>query len=162
MNLTIRWIDKMNKIVGILLGLMLAIMSALVIIQILFRFVIKTPLHWSEELARYLMIYIVFLGVSLVLRKQRMISIEFVSEAISVSKRRILKIIVLIIVIVFSLILLVQGINILERVNGQTSAGLGIRMSIPYAAIPIGAALLVMNAVANILEFFMKKEEGQI
>lgn len=162
MNLLIKWIDKVNKIVGVLLGIMLAIMSTLVIVQVVFRFVIKAPLHWSEELARYLMIYIVFLGVSLVLRNQRMIAIEFVAESIGESKKRILKMITMVIVIVFSLMLLVQGINILERVSNQTSAGLGIQMSIPYAAIPIGAGLMAMNAVAVILELLMKKEEDNL
>lgn len=160
MNIIIRCIDFVNKIVGVLVGLMLAFMSLLVIAQVFFRFVIKTPLHWSEELSRYLMIYVVFLGAALVLRKQRMIAIEFVSETISESMRKVLKTVILLIVIGFSLILLVQGIDILDRVSGQTSAGLGVKMSYSYAAIPMGAALLIMNAVATILEFFVKKEEG--
>lgn len=160
MNIAIKCIDYVNKIVGILVGLMLAFMSLLVIVQVVFRFVIKTPLHWSEELSRYLMIYIVFMGVALVLRKQRMIAIEFISETINETMRKALKTIVMLIVISFSLILLVQGIGILDRVSGQTSAGLGIKMSYSYAAIPMGAALLIMNAVAVIMESFMKKEEG--
>lgn len=161
MQLTIKWVDKLNKLVGVIVGVMLAIMAILIIVQIFFRFVISYPLHWSEELSRYLMIYSIFFGVPLVLRQQKLIAIEFISELLNESKRRILKMILMLISIVFFAILFIQGLEILQTVKMQTSAGLRIPMSIPYAAIPIGAVLMIINAIAVIFELMMgkKKEE---
>ncbi|UVI30707.1 TRAP transporter small permease [Paenibacillus spongiae] len=152
MQPVMKCIDFMNKVVGIIVGLMLAAMSIIIIAQIICRFVIDYPLTWSEEAARYLMVYTVFLGASLALRNHRMIAIEVVMEKVKPSVRKVLKIAVMLISIVFFIILLVQGIDMLEVVGRQMSAGLGISMDIPYMAIPIGALLMIINAIAVIIE----------
>ena len=166
MNYVIKTIDHMKKAVGIILALMLAIMSVLIIVQVFTRFVIDYPLHWTEELARYLMIYSVFLGAALALRKSRLISIEVIAQSVNKSKQRILRIIVMLFSIVFLIILLVQGIQILGVVKLQSSAGLGISMAVPYASIPIGAALMIINAIAVIFETLkgepIKESGGEI
>lgn len=166
MNQVIKTIDNMNKAVGIVLAIMLAIMSVLIIIQVFTRFVIDYPLHWTEELARYLMIYSVFLGAALALRQSRLISIEVLAQSLNESKQRILRVIVMLLSIVFLMILLVQGIEIIGVVKSQSSAGLGISMAVPYASIPIGAALMTINAIAVILETIkqqpIKESVGEI
>lgn len=166
MNQVIKTIDHMNKAVGIVLAIMLAIMSVLIIVQVFTRFVIDYPLHWTEELARYLMIYSVFLGAALALRKSRLIAIEALSQSVNESKQRIIRFIVMVLSIVFLTILLVQGIEILDVVKLQSSAGLGISMAIPYASIPIGAALMIINAIAVIFETIkgepIKESGGEI
>ena len=143
---------------------MLGTMSVLILTQVFTRFVISYPLHWTEELARYLMIYSVFFGAALALRKNRLIAIELFYQSISPAKGRILRILIMLISIVFFAILFVQGIAILETVKFQTSAGLGISMAIPYAAIPIGAVLMAINAVAVILETIIlrNKRESEV
>ncbi len=158
MRQVIKVIDYMNKIVGIILALMLAVMSILIIVQIFTRFVINYPLHWTEELARYLMIYSVFFGAALALRNNRLIAIEALAQAMSESKQRILRIFIMAVSIIFFVILLVQGLEIIGVVKAQHSAGLGISMSIPYAAIPIGAGLMIVNAFAVILESIKKPQ----
>lgn len=152
MQRLIKAIDYMNKVVGIILALMLAVMSILIIIQIFTRFVINYPLHWTEESARYLMIYSVFFGAALALRNNRLIAIEVLAQSMSESKQRTLRIIVMVVSIIFFVLLLIQGLEIIEVVSAQQSAGLGIPMSVPYAAIPIGAGLMIINAIAVILE----------
>ncbi|WP_191567222.1 TRAP transporter small permease [Metabacillus idriensis] len=153
MQLVLKWIDRLNKVVGIIVGLMLAVMSILIIIQVFCRFLIDYSLPWTEEAARYLMIYTVFLGSSLALRNHKMIAIEIVSESLKPKARKALRILVMLISIVFFVILLIQGMDMLEIVKRQASAGLGISMDIPYLAIPIGAFLMIINSVAVIIEF---------
>lgn len=152
MRQVIKIIDYLNKAVGIILALMLAIMSILIVVQIFTRFVVDYPLHWTEELARYLMIYSVFFGAALALRSNKLIAIEALTESLNEFKQGILRIIIMLCSIVFFVILFVQGIEIIGVIKGQSSAGLGISMSVPYASIPIGALLMIINAFAVILE----------
>ncbi|CAH1217345.1 Sialic acid TRAP transporter permease protein SiaT [Paenibacillus plantiphilus] len=152
MQLAMKCIDVLNKIVGIIVGIMLAAMSVIIIAQILCRFVFEIPLTWSEEAARYLMVYTVFLGASLALRHHKMIAIEVLPDLLKPSLRRMLKIAIMLISIVFFIILLVQGIDMLEIVQRQVSAAIGITMDIPYFAIPLGALLMIINAIAVIIE----------
>jgi len=56
------WLDKFElTAITILLGTMIVV----VFMQIIFRFIVKGSLPWSEELARYLMVWAVFIGASI-------------------------------------------------------------------------------------------------
>ena len=142
MQQVVKAIDTINKVVGILLALMLGVMSILIILQVISRFVINLPLTWSEELSRYLMIYIVFLGASLAMRHNKLISIELLPETLTGNKRKLVIILVMIISIIFFAILFLQGIDMLPLVQMQSSPGLQLSMAIPYASIPIGSFCL--------------------
>ena len=159
MQQVVKMIDGLNKVVGIFLALMLGTMSILIIAQVLCRFVIHYPLTWSEELSRYLMAYIVFIGASLAMRHNKLISIELLPELLKGTKRKVLTIIVLAISIVFFAILFKQGIDMVSRVKMQLSPALGLSMAIPYASIPIGAVLLALNSVAAMIDEFTSKKE---
>lgn len=159
MQIAMKCIDVLNKIVGYIVGIMLAAMSIIIIAQILCRFVFEFPLTWSEEAARFLMVYTVFLGASLALRHHRMIAIEILPEYLKPKARKMLKIAIMLISIVFFIILLVQGIDMLEIVQRQASAALGISMDIPYMAIPLGALLMIINAIAVIVELVTNQHD---
>lgn len=161
MRTTMKCIDWLNKAVGVIVGLMLGVMSIFIIAQIVSRFVINMPLHWTEEAARYLMVYIVFLGAALAVRHNRMIAIEIIMENVKPKVRRVLKITTMVITIIFSVILLVEGMDILDIVHRQLSAGLGITMDIPYMAIPIGALLIIINSIAVIIELLTTDHEPE-
>ncbi|MBP1932468.1 TRAP transporter small permease [Ammoniphilus resinae] len=155
----LRIIDFFNKCLMILLGVVLGVMSIVIIIQVLSRYIFGFPLPWSEELARYLMSYSIFVGAALALRNQQLIAVEFISERLSFNPRRILKIVINIIGIFLFAILFIQGFEMMDKVSSQLSAAMQISMSIPYASIPIGAILLTINAIAVIIELVLAKEE---
>jgi len=153
-------VDAINRVVGLILACMLGIMSVLILLQVFCRFVIDYPLTWSEEVSRYLMVYIVFLGASLAMRHNQLISIEVLPELLTGTKRKILISLVMILSLIFLVILFMQGINMLNVVQAQSSPALGLSMAIPYAALPIGAILLALNAVAVICDQWSSRPEG--
>ncbi|WP_274648681.1 TRAP transporter small permease [Paenibacillus humicola] len=153
MKAFMKGVDIMNKVVGIVVGSMLAVMSVIIVVQVFCRFVIDYPLTWSEEAARYLMVYTVFLGASLALRNHKMIAIEIVIESVKPKVRKVLRIVVMLVSLVFLFMLLFKGMDMVGIVGKQSSAGIGVSMDIPYMAIPIGAALMIINAIAVIIEF---------
>lgn len=152
MQRALKFVDSVNKLVGYALALMMGVMAVLVIIQVLNRSFLNLPLHWIEELTRFLMIYVVFLGSSLAVRQKKMISIEVLPQMLAKNKRWVVLAAVLVLSIGFYLIMLVLGIQMLDRVQAQTAPGTGMSMAIPYAAIPIGGFLLALNAFAAIVE----------
>lgn len=156
MRLTLKWIDFVNKGITMALGLLLAVMSITIFFQVFSRFFLGIPIPWVEELSRYLMIYMVFLGASIALRYQKLIAVEVFSEALSEKYRLILKTLVMIISIVFFVLLFLKGIEMMGHARVQVSPALNIPMSVPYAAIPLGALFLTMNAVAATLDMFLK------
>lgn len=150
MNAIIKGVDGVNKIVKIALAISLIVMTITMVMQVFSRFVFNLPLHWSEEVTRYLGIYAVFFGAALAVRYNNLIAVEIVPDLMKPKGRTILKVIGLVICIVFFGILLVQGWNLVNHVSAQKSPALQISMSIPYFSIPLGAFLLIINAIAAI------------
>lgn len=147
----LRYIDGINKVVKILLAISIISMTIIMILQVFSRFIFNLPLNWSEEATRYLGIYAVFFGAALALRYNELISVEAVPDLLPDKGRKYLKIVVLLISIVFFVIVLVQGFSLVSNVSMQKSPALRISMSIPYFSIPLGAILLVLNAIAAII-----------
>jgi TRAP-type transport system small permease protein len=150
----VKLMDRVNKAVLVLIGILTGVMAAVIITQVFSRFVLSTSLSWSEELARYLSIYTVFLGAAVALRNQGLISVEVLHEFIPAGFTKWLKIIVNIICIIFCVILLVEGIEMMNKVQIQNSPAMQISMSIPYASIPIGSLLMALNGLVVIIELF--------
>jgi len=161
MKRVIHAVDSLNKAIMFLLAVMIGLMCVCILLQISSRYVLHMSLSWTEELSRYLMIYSAFFGAAIALRSKSLIAVEFFAERLSESRRRILKSVILILSIAFFAVVLVQGLQLVDKVSSQESASLQISMAIPYASIPIGCFLLILNAVSTILEMFVDKE-GEI
>ncbi|KAB7707169.1 TRAP transporter small permease subunit [Bacillus aerolatus] len=157
MSSIIQMVDNINKGIRVFIALSLGIMSIVIIAQVISRYFFGAAFTWAEEVSRYLMVYSVFLGAALALRTHSLIAVEVIAEKISFHAKRTLKIIVYLLAIIFFSVLLIKGINILGNVQMQRTPALQISMSIPYLAIPVGAAALILNSVAVILELIINK-----
>ncbi len=156
----IRLIDSINKIVLSCIGLLLGIMSAVICAQVFFRYVLNASLSWSEELARYLSIWVIFLGVAIAFRRKAMIAIESILQLVPRKIAFLLRIIALLLSLFFSMYLIVYGFNILETVSNQKSTALGIPMWLPYLSIPFGAIFMMLNITAVLIEtVFVERRE---
>lgn len=134
-------LDKFEETaITILLGTMIAV----VFLQIIFRFIIKGSLPWSEELARYLMVWAVFIGASIGAKEGAHIGVEaFISMLPPKLKRFSIflaggfSILFCIIVAVLSFIV----VNFL-MISGQRSPAMEIPIFWAYLAISVGSVLM--------------------
>lgn len=161
MEKVIKIIDSMNKGIKVVLAASLGVMSVVIVAQVILRYFFHHTFTWAEELSRYLMVLSVFLGAALAIRTQSLIAVEVVAENISERKRKVLKLFVYTLCIVFFIILLVVSIDIVGAVSKQLSPALQVKMSIPYLAIPIGTIALILNSIAVILELIMNKKSEE-
>lgn len=158
LNAILKVIDFINKWVLFILAILFGVMAAIIIFQVFSRFFLGLPLAWSEEIARLIMAYTVFLGAGIALGKGRLIAVEFLLEKLSDSKRNVLIIIIQIIAIFFFILLFIQGMKMIDQVHSQLSSAMRIPMSLFYASIPIGSILLMINSIGVMLEIFSRKE----
>jgi TRAP-type transport system small permease protein len=154
----IRVIDYVNKWILIIVGIMISTMAVVIIFQVFSRFILDTSVHWSEELARLLMAYSIFLGVALALRHQKLIVVDYLVEKLPAKSKRIVKICTYSLTIIFFILLFVNGIEMLDKVQEQQSASLKISMSYFYSCIPVGSALSIMNAFVVVVELIQGKD----
>ncbi len=160
MDTIIKIIDKVNKALGLVLALLLMVMSVVVFYQVFSRFVLGESLRWSEELARYIMIWSVFIGAALALRKMELISVDAIKELMSEKIKKILVIFVYLLSLVFLAVLVIYGIEMAGNVVNQTSPAMRISMAWAYSAIPVGSFFMILNIIAVVLENILSLREG--
>ncbi len=126
-------------------------MTIIILIQIFFRFVIYRPVPWSEEAARYLMIWLGMMGSVVALRKGRHIGVTALVDALPVRISGVLAYVVRLSMIGFFGIIGWEGFQLAVFNYPQLSAALEITMMIPYLAIPAGATMMIVDLVAELL-----------
>jgi TRAP-type C4-dicarboxylate transport system permease small subunit len=137
-----------------------AVMSVIVMLQIIFRFVIYIPLPWSEELARYLMIWTGMVGSFVALREGRHIGVTLVVDRLPPRVAAGVAVFVQVLTILFLVILAKQGLALALINLNQLSPAMRIPMFFPYLAVPVGAALMIIELAAGVLQDIAPAERG--
>jgi TRAP-type C4-dicarboxylate transport system permease small subunit len=110
--------------------------------QVVSRYVLNSSLPWTEEAARYLMIWGVLLGANLAFRKGYLISINIFSDRLATGVQRVLRVIRKLLSLVFTGILAYYGVHLCIMGARIESPAMGIPYSWIFLAVPVGAALL--------------------
>ena len=148
----VKLMEKINKVtLWAVAGLLMAIFG-LTFIQVFFRFIIHSSLSWSEEAARYVTIWMVFLAVALCIRRQSLIAVLFLVESVSERANVVLRVMVLLITAAFSIYLIVYGTDLAMGSEEEISIAMGMPMWMAYAAIPVGGSLSLLNALVVLIE----------
>src|SRR5215217_5315414 len=66
----------LNRLAELLLASLVALTIAVTFLQVLFRYVLGSSLTWSEELSRYVFVWIIFIGVSVATRRGEHILVD--------------------------------------------------------------------------------------
>lgn len=144
----INWI--VVKIIIFLAG----IMTITVIGGVFFRYVLRNPLGWTEALARYLMIWVSLLAVSVGIRKKEHVRLEFIIRALPSKVAKMLNILSNILILLFLYELTKYGIDMAVSGLKQKSLALGITMFWPLASVPISAGLALLQQIFEIILSF--------
>lgn len=139
---------------NVILSLLMAGMVVVIAAQVWYRFVINDPLDWSEEAGRYMFVWISFLGAAAGVRYRVHLGIDLLEKMVPPTAYRYLILLMNLLIGIFLVVVIYQGIQIIKVVRFQTSASMGISMTWPYLAVPVGAALMLINALRVTWEVF--------
>lgn len=153
-------LDGLNLLTEYVVSLLLVIMVVVVFLQVIFRFVLRASLPWSEELSRYVMVWIAFLGAAIGIRRKSHIGVEALVMLFPKEWQRRAEFLVSILSAVFFAFLVQYGKLILKTVRFQRSPAMELSMAIPYGAILVGGALMFLYSLYNAFEIVMRREEG--
>ena len=124
----------------------------IVFIQVVFRYVIQASLPWTEEMARYLFVWLIFVTTSLCVRKQVHLGIDFLTVRFPDWVQRHLYILSLILSLIFSIFVVMEGYDLLSRSGNQISPMLHIPMSFVYVVIPLSYATICLLLLVQIVQ----------
>lgn len=125
-------------------------MTAVVLLGVLFRYVLKAPLPWSEELARYLMIWGASLGASIAYREGTHIAVTVLVDKAPGPMGKALTRLAQILIVGFMAIITLHGFLLVSKLSGQTSPAMEVPMAWPYLAIPVGCLFILFEALVMV------------
>jgi len=143
-----RFDDLLAKAEAAVLISLVAAMTLIVFLQVVYRYILIQPLYWSEELARYLFVWVSILGAALGLQKRGHFGLDFFYRMLPDQKRRFLQFLIHLLVGCVILVILVQGVKLVQATVLQKSPAMEISMGWAYACLPVGAGLMVIHLVA--------------
>lgn len=134
-----------ERVVQVTLVGMVAIMTIIIIVQVFMRYLFLYSLSWSEEVARYLMIWVAFLGASLALKYGFHIGIEFVITRIPEKTRTLINLLAKLSILVFLIFFTIGGFQVSWAVRDQDSPALLFSMGYAYLSAPVGGVFMIIH-----------------
>lgn len=142
-----KFVSIINTITRLFLIAIMGVMIVAVFLQVLFRFFLDQPLAWTEELARYLLVWMTFLGSAYAMSVKAHIGTEYIQKFLSPTINKIVLSLAALLSILFFLVMIHQGYLLAMRSMTQTSPGLLLPMGYVYMVIPISGVLLIINVL---------------
>jgi C4-dicarboxylate transporter DctQ subunit len=135
----------LNKIIEVTSVVILVLVSLVVFYSVLLRYVFKSPLAWSEEVARYMFIWMVFLGFSIAEKSGDHFRIEVFIEMVTPKVRLIIEIFLNILIFYALFVLFQEGMNYYQQGKSGLSTILEMPLNYIYIALPISMVLTFLN-----------------
>ena len=132
-------LKKLDIVFHWLTAASIAVMTLLIFIQVLLRYVFNSPLAWSEEIARYLFIWMTFLAGYIGARKGKHIGVEALQNALPPFFGKVLKCLANLISAAFFGAIIYYIAFSWQKFSIQTSPATGLPISIVYLGMVIGS-----------------------
>jgi len=155
-----------DKLEEFFLIAVMVLATGLVAAQVITR-QLGIPLPWSEELARFCFLWLIWVGAAYAVKVKQHIVIDIVTSRLPRIGQNILSIITTVIMFLFLIFMVVESSVVLEGVirNKSFGAGTHLPMSVPYASVTVGVSLMLFRLVQNVIldirdgQYKMKKKE---
>ena len=135
------------RVNAFLIGLMMIVMFFLVFTNVVTRYCFGFSIATAEEISTFLMIWVTYLGAGLALREGRHASIELFQDLPGDRAKKLIRILLGILLIIFFAVLCWYGARFVHFSWGIETIATQIPKGIPYLCIPIGAALFIVHLI---------------
>ena len=143
-----RWLGLLTEFVA---GTILAIMTVLVFLTVIYRYFLLAPISWGEEMARFLFIALSLFGAAIAMKERAHFRITILADRFPPAVRTGLEFRVALATSLVPRVVLAKGWGLALLNRNQESPALGVPMSVPYPAVPLGALLMLFFAWTSLL-----------
>ena len=137
------------------------VMVCVTLAQVVFRYVIAAPLPWSEELARYCFVWIVFLGGAVGLSRGIHLGVDLLVNKLPKRMRGGMAALTNFLIAGFAIVVIYASFPVINMNMLQRSPPLGVQMSYIYIAIPISMALIFFICAERIVLYLLGRSEQE-
>ncbi len=163
----LQFMSFIDKISGYIVAFMMAAMVVLISYQVFTRYTgFLASSAWTEEIARFLMIWAVMLAAAMCIRTHELLAIDLIPSLIGPKAQKILKLMTYVCNMVVYAIIIYYGFPLCAKVINQIAPGSKMSMVWPYLALPLCGVYMVFNTIAVTIENFIEeptpKEEEEM
>lgn len=155
--------NRVNKILEWFLIIIFALLVLDVLFQVFSRYILGTSFTWTEEFARFSLIWMTILGAAYLNAKREHLSMDFLYEKLSAVNKIKASILIEILIFLFALIVMViGGLNLVYTTLHleQLSGTLRIPLGYVYAIMPISGFLIMCFSIYHISSLFFNKNNS--
>lgn len=159
-----RFVGLVARLTRVVLLLLVAVLFAIVIFTVGSRYLFNFVLSWSEEVPRYLLVWISLLGASLAVHHQEHIGFDYIYARLPERVRVPLRVVLNLGVAVMGLIMLRYGITFVHDFGADTMESLPYTNIWYYISMPISGALIalfVVNQELRVLDAALRHRRMQ-
>lgn len=133
----------------LLLCVLLVAIVTVTFIQVLFRYVFQLSLAWTEELARFIFMWLASLGAAYAFKTRSHFALRFIADKFSDTGQKILAALVTLLMSGFLLVFIWKAIEYVQSVSGQIGPSTSLPMAVPYFSAVVGGVLMLYYVIRN-------------
>ncbi len=137
----------MDNLIEAVSAAMVVALAVIVFVQVFNRFVLKTPLAWSEDLAMLLFQWVVFVGAALGVKRMRHFGIELVVRQFPERIRHWVELLTPIVMAIVALVMIIQGWTILGFNRNRIYATMDLSYTWAFLPIPLSGVLILVYLI---------------
>lgn len=141
-------------------GCLFLVLLAVLLAQVFVRYVLHVSMFWSEEFVRFALVWLVMLSAALAIDQRLHIRVDVLDRYLSERWNERVRLLVDVGVAVFLVLLLVYGMEFVERGGRALSPALGLARRWVYLAIPVGSALMLLFLALHHLDRLVSGRPG--
>ena len=146
-NFVARTSDVVEKITAVPLMIIGASMVLVVLVGTFWRYVLNDPILWTEEAARYLMIWMALAGASISMKRREHVGIRLIIRLFPFWFQKLIQLISSALMAYFLYVLIREGWILAWGARFQVSPALGFAMFWPLLSVPVSGALILVQLV---------------
>jgi TRAP-type C4-dicarboxylate transport system permease small subunit len=148
-----------NKVFEIFLVAIVALQAILLMVGVVFRYAFDSPIVWGDEIVRYSLIWMTFVGAAMATKENQHISVDVIDQVLPKHGQRILNWLVDAVVIAFMVFFIYYGIRMTDFQRGMFGETLSwFSYAYVYVSIPIGALFTIVYTVTK----YVIREDGDL
>ena len=149
-----------SNVLEISAGLMLVAICLIVLGGVFFRYFLHIGLGWTEEAARYLQVWMTFFGATIAVKRWAHFQLTIVNQWIPDWARRYTRIFAIVVVILLSVVMVKNGIDITRVSWDQSSPIMDWNIGYLYLVVPVSGVLMILFSVRHLVDAVRGRTSG--
>jgi len=149
LNIFDRFLNFISAVVRYVILVMTSCIFIIVLFTVFSRYLFNYVASWSEEVPRYLLVWIGFLGAALAVRQNEHIGFDYIFNKLPPTGQKILALLLNLGIVIIGLIMLVYGIDFVKQFGGDWMESIPYTNIWFYISLPISGALILLYVLRD-------------